>query len=371
VRIKAMLQDQDLEVSITDTGPGVAPENLDKLFHPFQQADGSIRRRYGGTGLGLSISKRLVELHNGTIWVESEAGIGTTFFFRLPVAPPAPTDSRFLRGLTPDWEYVQRTRESKAPKAIIRPRFVVLESGDALRHLLNRYLDGIEIVPVSNLDDALRELAHTPAQALLVNDTSVSKTLNRLKNSKRLPHEIPAIICSIPGIQQATDTMGASDRLIKPVTRETLLDALERLQIRSGTVLIIDDEPDALQLFGRMLASSGGNYRVILARDGQEAMHILQERRPDVILLDLIMPNMDGFQLLEQRSQDPRLRDIPTIVVSAQDPAGQPIVSSGLAVTRGGGLSVRQLLDSIQAISKILSVTGQLDDLVPLEVGTG
>jgi CheY-like chemotaxis protein len=124
--------------------------------------------------------------------------------------------------------------------------------------------------------------------------------------------------------------------------------------------LIVDDEPDALQLFGRMLALPGRGYRVLLARDGREAMGILEQYRPDAILLDLVMPNMDGFQLLEARKGDPALRDIPVVVISARDPAGQPIVSSALAVTRGGGLSVRQLLASIEAVGEILSTTGKL-----------
>jgi len=128
--------------------------------------------------------------------------------------------------------------------------------------------------------------------------------------------------------------------------------------------MIVDDEPDALHLFGRILASSGRFYRVLLARDGQEALSILSEHRPDVILLDLIMPNMNGFQFLELKSQDPALCAIPVIVISARDPAGQPIISSALAVTRGGGLSTHQLLASIEAISKIFSFVTQAGDLV-------
>jgi CheY-like chemotaxis protein len=123
--------------------------------------------------------------------------------------------------------------------------------------------------------------------------------------------------------------------------------------------LIVDDEPDALQLFGRVLASSGRGYRVLLARDGAEALAILSECRPDVILLDLVMPNMDGFQLIEAKSQDPALRDIPVVVISARDPAGQPIVSNALGVTRAGGLSAHNVLTCIKALSEALSTAAQ------------
>ena len=165
--------------------------------------------------------------------------------------------------------------------------------------------------------------------------------------------------------------MGVAGILIKPITRQKLLENLEQLHILEGTVLIVDDEPDALQLFGRMLASSGRNYRVLLARDGLDALHILEECRPDVILLDLVMPNMNGFQLLELRGQKPELQGIPIIVISARNPAGHPVVSQGLAVTQAEGLSVRQLMACIQALSQILSVTGTSADPGQPEVQPG
>jgi len=129
--------------------------------------------------------------------------------------------------------------------------------------------------------------------------------------------------------------------------------------------LIVDDEPDALHLFGRMLASAERRYRVLLARDGREALSIIGEFRPDVILLDLAMSNMNGFQFLEAKSQNAALHDIPVIVISARDPAGQPIVSSAMAITKGEGLSAHQLLASIQAVSKVFSSSARSGDLAP------
>ena len=362
---------EDVLVSVADTGLGIAVEDLDKLFQPFQQVDGSIRRRFGGTGLGLSISQRFIALHEGRIWVESEQGVGTTFFFRIRIAPSMPLSGGFLRGLTPGWEYLQRTRASKAPQATVCPRYVVLETGNELQRLLTRYMDGVEVAPVTGLDEALQELSREPAQALLVNGTSVSKDLERLSLAAMLPSGTPAIVCSVPGAQEASADLGVVDRLVKPISRQALLGALDRLKVEAGTVLIVDDEPDALQLFGRMLASSGREYQVLLARDGEEAVDVLREYHPDVMLLDLIMPNMDGFELLEMRSQDPLLSEIPVVVVSARDPAGQLIVSSAMAVTQGGGLSAGQLLAGIEVMSQILSPAGPVGGPAPTEVQTG
>lgn len=364
IRLRAGTEGQDLMVSVTDSGPGIAAKDLGKLFQPFQQLDSSIRRRYGGTGLGLTISERFIRLHGGKIWAESAEGIGTTFFFRLPLAPPALTGDSFLRGVTPNWEYFQRTHPYSGPRLAVRPRFVILETGDTLQRLITRYWDKIEAVPVSSIDEAMAELSRLPAQALLVNETSTGKALEYLNLSQKLPEHTPVITCAIPRLDEL-DRPGISVRLVKPIFGEMLLSALDQLNVKDGTVLIVDDEPDALHLFRRMLASSGRDYRILLARDGQEALTILQECRPRVILLDLIMPNMDGFQLLELKRQHPDLRDIPVVIISARDPAGQPIVSSMVAATLGGGLSVNQLLASIEAFSKVLAIPGPVGDPEP------
>jgi signal transduction histidine kinase/CheY-like chemotaxis protein len=361
VRVRVWLEGNDVLVSVADTGPGIAAQDLNKIFQPFQQLDSSIRRRYGGTGLGLAISERFIKLHGGKIWAESTAGAGTTFFFRLPIAPPALAGDSFLRGITPGWEYLQRTHPYAGPKPVVQPRFVILETGDTLHRLITRYWDKVETTAVSSLEEAIAELSHLPAQALLVNETSTGKALDYLNLSQQLPNNTPLITCAIPRLDEL-DTLGASVRLVKPFFRETLMGALDQLNIIEGTVLIIDDEPDALHLFRRMLTSLERDYRILLARDGQEALAILQECRPQVILLDLVMPNMDGFQFLELRRQHPLLRDIPVVVISARDPAGQPIVSNMLAVTLGGGLPVSQLLASIEALSKVLGTPGTVGD---------
>jgi len=358
VQLKARQQGDDLVVTVSDTGPGIPADGMSKLFRPFQQLDGSIRRRYGGSGLGLSISKRLIELHGGRIWVESEEGIGTTFCFRLPISPARESSRGYTRWLDRTWEFVERTHPPKAPKSRVIPRIVVVDSGQSLRRLLARYMDGVEVVPVCSLEAAAEELRRVPSLALLVNGSSVSGDLERLRSLEALPNGTLSIVCAVPGIRSRSQELGASDILVKPITRDEVLGALRRLSVESGTVLIVDDEPDALQLFGRMLASTGGRYRVLLARDGAEALQVLRHRKPDAILLDLVMPNVDGFEFLERRAQNQEWRDIPLVITSAKDPAGHAIISNALGVTCKGGLSARQLLAGIQALTQALSAGG-------------
>jgi CheY-like chemotaxis protein len=122
--------------------------------------------------------------------------------------------------------------------------------------------------------------------------------------------------------------------------------------------MIVDDEPDAIQLFRRMLISSNQDYRILTALDGKQALELMQVEKPDLILLDLIMPEMDGLQLLASLSTDPNISKIPVIIISARDPIDQPLCSHSLLVTRGGGLPVSQILTCIKVLSDILGTTG-------------
>jgi CheY-like chemotaxis protein len=355
VRVRAWQREDDVVVSVADTGPGIADEDQSRLFQPFQQLDGTIRRRYGGTGLGLAISKSFVELHSGEMWIESQQGKGTTFYFSLPIDPPALLSDSALRWFNPYDPYEERTRPLRLQPTAVASRLVVVEHGNAMQRLLTRHLDDSEIVPVGSMVEAEEALSQAPAQAVLINATEVGDTLSQLSSNAALPEGVPAMVCSLPGIEQATNALGVSGYLVKPISRESLLLALDGLGREVRTVLLVDDEPDALQLFWRMLSSAGRGYRVLRAYDGRQALEIVDGQQPDVILLDLVMPEMDGFEFLSLKNQNPAWADIPTILISAQDPLGQPIVSKSLAVTCAGGLSVRRLLDCIKALSAILS----------------
>jgi signal transduction histidine kinase/CheY-like chemotaxis protein len=395
-------------VSVTDTGPGIPPEDQGRLFEPFQQLDSSLRRPHGGSGLGLSISKRFVEMHKGRMWLESpasrqaphasgagpeadfrsiveggpvnpvqaphasggsvtagprghEEGPGTTFYFSLPLETPLPATlasaDGAMRWLNPhgEYEYRIRTRPFKAPAPVVAPRFVLLEEGKTLQRLFSRYLHGFDTLPVPDIEGAVLELNRSPAQALIVNAPRFGETPALMSQLTNLPYSTPAMTCWVPGEDEAARQLGVVRYLTKPVTRRELLSALEDLGEEVKRVLLVDDQPEALQLFARMLSSTERGYRVLRAESGPRALSLLRQQRPDVMLLDLIMPGMDGFQVLQEKGRDPAIRDVPVVVITSKDPSGEPIVSDGLTVTRSGGLSVRDLLACIQALSEILS----------------
>jgi len=288
-----------------------------------------------------------------------EVGVGTTIYFSLPLEAPLPTvraGGGAQRWFSPYHQYEARTRRSKAPVPSVVPRFVLLEEGETLQRLFNRYLDDVEVVSVRDVEDAVRELSHSPAQALIVNAPSFQE----MPKLSSLPYDTPAVTCWVPGEDEAAQRLGVVRYLVKPVTREMLFSTLEELGKSEDveSVLLVDDKPEVLQLFARMLSSAERGYRVLRATSGRQALDLLRERRPDVMMLDLIMPGMDGFQVLQEKSQDPTIREIPVVVISATDPTGEPIVSDTLTVTHGRGLSVRALLACIQAISEVLSPSG-------------
>jgi signal transduction histidine kinase/CheY-like chemotaxis protein len=371
VRLKTWADAGRVVVSITDTGPGIPIEDQERIFEPFQQLDTSIQRKYGGSGLGLSISKQFIEMHDGKMWLESQKDVGTTFFFSLPqetlvVFPPG-NEVAVSRWVNPYQHYETPLRRSKAPVPTWVPRFVVVEKEDSLSKLCIRYLENAEIVKCQTMDTALQEIKNTPAQALIVNSPYRNEVLDQINNKIReLPFGTPVIVCRVAGSGDVARQIGAVQYLVKPVTHEKILESLAEVEEYRAvkTILLVEDNPDVLQLFMRILSSGETTYQIIRAMTGQQALHVLHERKPDVMLLDLILPGMNGYQVIQEKNQDSSIRDIPVIVISSLDPTGAPILSDFLGVTKSGGLSVKDFMSCISAISEILSPHSQPTDLM-------
>jgi CheY-like chemotaxis protein len=357
VTIEAWQERGDVVVKIADTGPGISKEEQSRLFQPFQQASTAIRQRYGGTGLGLSISQSFVELHDGKMWCESLVGEGTTFFFRLPVDPPFIAEANYSSYLIRDWDNFQRTRPMQAPVATVRPCIMVAESGEVVQNIITRYCDGIEVVPVKDTASALDYLSNAPVQAIIVNadEKGFPELVNQINNHSCLPQFTPVFQCNMADLDVSMKDLDIHRYLVKPVTFEKIIQAVELIEKKIENILVVDDEPDALRLISRILTQNEKGYRVMRASDGQEALEILKTMPVDLVFLDLIMPGMDGYRLLEIMDSDPVLRKIDRIVISAKDPHSKSLYSQSLSITCRGGLPAAKILACVEAVRKILS----------------
>ncbi len=270
------------------------------------------------------------------MWLESQLNKGTLIGFDLPIetqVDEAPAyHQTYQRSFNPEDQsgYRLRTRPFKASPPNVPPRFIVIENGKTLTHLLNRYLPDVEVSLVSDPEQAITELNRSPAQLLILN--TPPDEANTFPT--RLPFNTPVVRCFVPGQSEAARRLGVIDYLVKPVSISTLHNILEKLLgDKEKTILVVDDKPDELHLFVRMLKSMPTHHRILQANDGVRASSMIRSRKPDLILMDLIMPGMDGFQVLAEKSRDQTISSIPVIVISARDPMGEPLLGNTLSIS--------------------------------------
>ncbi|MEO7651529.1 MAG: response regulator [Bryobacteraceae bacterium] len=298
-------------ISVADTGIGINPEDMETIFESFRQVAATTKGIREGTGLGLAITKRLVEAHRGRIWVESQFGKGSRFFVELPLQPAPP-------GAEAGGAAVADAGPRKAPLVLI------VEDEEPARELLAHYLDseGYAVAWVASGADAIAQAVRLSPDAitldLLLPDGNGLKTLHQLKKDPATGH-IPIIIVSVLDERGMGLALGAAEYLTKPVERETLLAALHKhipLASRGAAkILVVDDDTETRYLLAEIL--NGEGYVSLLATSGMEAFDILGRVRPAAILLDLLMPGMDGFELLTRIKEDRSLRNLPVLVLTA------------------------------------------------------
>ncbi len=303
-------------IRVSDTGIGIAPERLSAVFAAFEQADTSTTREYGGTGLGLSISRALCELLGFRLGVESVVGVGTTFTIELAAAAS--------RG-TSEGERSRGAHASVVSGALgdpDTPLVLVIEDDADARELLRGHVEelGYRVETAASGAQGLR-MAHELRPHLITLDLMMPgmdgwELLKRLAASPQIAH-IPVIIVSSIAGEMQDSFVGAVDWIDKPIASTRLEEAITRnIDQRAGGILIIEDDPDSRELLKRYMSDDyAGNLRV--ANNGAAALTMLEAHLPDLIVLDLKMPYVDGFEFLEKIHLDVRLRDLPVIVVTA------------------------------------------------------
>jgi GAF domain-containing protein/DNA-binding LacI/PurR family transcriptional regulator/DNA-binding response OmpR family regulator len=353
--VTADYDDEWVTISVADTGEGIPEEKLDSIFEEFTQVDGSTTRSVGGTGLGLPISRYFVEMHGGKITVESELGAGSTFTITLPI---------YEKG-QPEIELIEDRPEEES-SAAERRTVLAVDDDPGVISLYRRYLDneGYQVVGVTNSEEVLDKASQLQPFAITLDVLMPTKdgwqVLRELKACPQTQH-IPIIVCSIVSNEGLGFSLGAADYLVKPIMEEELLAALNRVDQREEgevEVLVIDDQADDILLIRRLLEAQH-RYRVTGADGGQAGIDLVHKRKPDIVILDLMMPEVDGFAVLEELKREPDTRNIPVVVITAKElteEEHQQLNGQVEVLLRKGLFTEQELLEDLgKALSRIES----------------
>ncbi len=358
VIVKVDRVENDIQFSVRDEGLGIRPEELPTLFKPFRQALSGKERNQGGMGLGLAITKKLVELHRGTISIESEWGKGTTVTLRIPMV----VDQSSERALQAEMLLEALQRENKTLANGKKPLALLVEDAKPAAELLRRYIEsaGYRVEVARNGVDAV-DMAKRLRPNVITLDLQLPlkdgwQVMRELKRHPLCKH-IPVVIVSIVDEKNLGFSLGAVDYFVKPVNRDDLIQALDRVHLvaKSGTrkpsVLVIDDDRAATDLIQVILENEG--YHVLKAFHGRDGVELAARERPDLIILDLIMPETSGFNVAYQLKQIPATRSIPIIILTSMeiDPTMQERLESYVAgLMSKSSFTKRDLLREISNI---------------------
>jgi len=351
-------QESDLYIAVSDTGMGVSPEEQESIFDEFKRSERSLQRGYSGMGLGLAINRRLIELHDGTIGVESagDEESGARFYITLPTIAHPQTE----------WEAE-------------RSRTVLLLTGDIEKSAqLYDYLDGqgftIEQVLVTESSSWITEIILSPPGAIILDyQPAADQGWQLIQTLKEhiATQDIPVLFYAFLDDQGGTTL--SLDYLTKPLKRDQLLRTLERFGLNpspqgQNLILVVDDDPHILDLHTRLLDTQLPDYQILQAKNGRVALEIIQKHTPDLILLDLVMPEMDGFELLEAMRENERTRNIPVVILTAQILSTTDIdrLQQGIsAVLSKGVFSMKEVINQVEfTLAKNKSLGSEIQQIV-------
>jgi CheY-like chemotaxis protein len=332
--------DEWISFRVADSGIGMTPQQISKLFRAFSQGDVSTTRKYGGTGLGLAISQKLAQMMGGEILVASDLGKGSTFTLRLPVVLDR------MRPLASS----SGPATAAPPKPLVTTGNTVLAVDDdpAILDLLDRFLtaEGFNVITASRGKDVLTIAKQMRPDAITLDVMMPGadgwSVMSSLKSDPATA-DIPIVMLTIVEDANLGFTLGAADYLTKPLDRNRLLEVLKKYCHPGcrGAALVVEDDRDTRELLRRMLEKD--SWSVVEAANGREALDFVEQVQPKLILLDLMMPEMDGFEFLDELRRHPEWRTIPVVIVTARDLSEEDrMVLNGSLLLSGGVKRVLQ-----------------------------
>lgn len=356
ITVRALAEPSGVRVMVTDTGRGLLPERLETIFRSFQSTESADSSWKKGTGLGLPLSRQLVHLHGGEMGVESEMGKGSTFWFTLPLETSAA-------------EEMPTTLTKPSPRterrSALEPSVVVLDEDETSIRRLSRWLEGYHLVSAGTWAEANRQADAFRALAIVTDHDATTPQGTRL----------PVVRCPLPSPRRWAERLGVEAYLTKPIKADQLVQTVERITPGARSILVVDDDEQFVRLVTRFLESSDRSYELYTAYNGEEALQRLREALPDVLLLDLVLPKLDGRQVLEQKIRDPMIAPIPVIVISAP-PVEDEMAPLGtlFSLEQRSGLRLPQVIRLLETMLAALSLGGTIpapSGRAPLATGAG
>ncbi len=337
VDLAARWVEREVLICVSDTGAGIPKDKLPYLFDEFYQVDHSLRRSHGGAGLGLAISKRFVEAHGGRIWVESQEGVGSRFTFALPVSERCMADHSSNN---------ENENNDGHLAEISRPCLLVVEKDAATVSVLRRYVKDCDVIQVRDTESLPEMNLKFHPRAIIHN---VRPGHHEINGQGIVETAAPIIECSLPSLAWVAEDLSVAGYLSKPIAAQTLLDEIKRIgQVQD--ILVIDDDRGFALLVERILQSSGKSFEVRRAYDGIQGLTALRDRRPDLVLLDLIMPGLDGMGLLAQMQADSDLASIPVVLLTSRNYGAKTLTENDIVIHHRDGLYPIEVLSCLNVI---------------------
>ena len=355
IQVQVIRQSETVMIKVSDSGKGIAPEDMDKVFEEFHTSGQSGQAWHGGGGLGLPISKKLVELHQGQMGVQSQLGRGSTFWFTLPLHIPDEKPAVKLQPYT-----TETFRPSGSERAL-----VLVHRDRHVAPVLQRFLPGYRVHYAQDMLQGAAIAEETKSIAVL---TSPQQPLDGIQG------DWISVRCPLPDWREAFPWPGVRDILRKPVTADDLWEAIERINPAVQRPLIVDDEPEMVDLLTRMLATRIPAENVLTAFDGRETIAQIGKFLPDLVLLDLVLPELSGREVIARMAEDPRWSLIPVILISGNvEEYAVHSLQGAIEISRNGGFQFGEIIRALEATLGCLTpgwdLPGQPSPAPPIKPG--
>jgi len=354
IRVSVSFDNRYITFDIADSGPGIPASDLELIFEPFFRGRNRQAGETGSSGLGLSICRQFVELHGGQIWVKSEPGKGSIFSFKIPIHPQEPPHTGPARWISEERIWQDRKSRLTVDSSPTHQKVIVYDPGGELTQLLGHYKEEVDFESTSDLEVAIQQSKTYSVSAVLVNGHTPEQALQLVDQCRSRLFDTPVVGCIYPPYLQQLRDSGVIAYLMKPIVVSELQQVIQNVPGLKKRILIVDDDADLCKLLARMFSRMDENCQTFMAFSGEEALEMIPNLNPDLILLDIVLGGMDGWDVLKVKNKTAELRQIPVVILSGQDTLIEHLATPVMLSAYGAGLNIDKLLLSALNFSALM-----------------